>query len=589
MNPELPGPAGYCSSQLIPYLGNKRSLLPRLQPVFMRLAAGLDCPRFIDPFAGSGAVSRLARASGMQVAANDWEPYSEAINSSWLCLRPSDLDKAFGGAAGLSAFFMDWNAMHPSAVEPRVPGSAASEPYIARWFAPADTFAPRLGHERLFYTAENATFIDRVRTRLESEYPSPAPGSVGDVRRRVVMGALLLEAAVHANTSGVFKAFHHGFGGHGGDALSRILGRMVLEAPILPESMPASVFKEDATTFVAGRPADIAYFDPPYNQHQYGSNYHLLNTILRWDRKPMPMDVDGDAAYSSKAGIPVSWKATRSSFCVRSQSGPSVAALLDACEASMLVFSWNADGHLSGEDMVSLLSPRGHLETLALDYIAYRGGRQSASRTSRSREYLFIVDTRAEPVDTEEALAALGDLASRDEVIRSSYDPERVARAFSLKPRSLHPAIARPDLGQGILDLVPEGPFPESQAFFSPDLRQASDNAGVVLSAFEPGRRRAFMEAAAACACNGIVEELSVLLSIASDAARSGRRGLVRRTMREAPRLLRKLAHDKYAADFNRFLDEFKVIGGMAGDSRLARELLALERLLSDRVGTTRI
>ena len=586
MSPELPGPAGYCSSQLIPYLGNKRSLLPRLQPVLLRLASGMECPRFIDPFAGSGSVSRLARAMGMSVAANDWEAYSEAINSCWLSLRPSDLDAAFGGAGGLAAFFEDWNAMHPEAPAPRCPLGAAGEPYIARWFAPADTAAPRLGHERLFYTAENATFIDRVRTRLEDEYPSPAPGSDGDVRRRVIMGALLLEAAVHANTSGVFKAYHRGFGGHGGDALSRILGRMVLEPPIVPESVPARVFKEDAMKFVAGRSADIAYFDPPYNQHQYGSNYHLLNTILRWDRKPMPMDAAGDAGCSSKAGIPVGWKATRSSFCVRSQSGASVAAMLDACDASRLVFSWNADGHLSGEDMVRILAKRGRLETVALDYLAYRGGRQSASRSSRSREYLFVVDTREEPVDTDIAVAALGELASRDEALRSTYDPERVARVFAMKPQPARPALSRSTQWQGLPGLVEAGPFPEAGVFFSPDLRRPSDKAGMVLSSLEPGRRRSFVGLAATCACTGIVEELSVLLAVATEAAKTGKRNAVRSAAREAPRLIRKLAHDKYVVDFERFLRGFMAIGELAGDSRLAGELATLERLLSDRSGT---
>jgi len=165
----LPGPDGYCSSQLIPYLGNKRSLLPRLMPVLERLSVGLSEPRFLDVFAGTGSVSRLARAMGMRVSANDWEPYSEALNSCWLRLRPSDMERAFGGATGLEAFLGDWNAMHPLSDRPSVPESARGQPYMARWYAPERTDAPRLGEERLFYTAENAAFIDRVRTRIEAE------------------------------------------------------------------------------------------------------------------------------------------------------------------------------------------------------------------------------------------------------------------------------------------------------------------------------------------------------------------------------------------------------------------------------------
>ncbi|PKL07453.1 MAG: hypothetical protein CVV51_14055, partial [Spirochaetae bacterium HGW-Spirochaetae-7] len=339
---------------------------------------------------------------------------------------------------------------------------------------------------------------------------------------------------------------------------------------------------------VAGKEADIAYFDPPYNQHQYGSNYHLLNTILRWDCKPLPMEADADSGYSSKAGIPVGWKATRSSFCVRSQSADSVSAMLDACEASRLLFSWNADGHLSGEDMVRILAPRGRLDTIALDYVAYRGGRQSASRNSRSREYLFVVDTKAEPVDTDSAVAALREMASRDEVLRSTYDPERVARVFSLKTMPSRRVLERRLDGQATLGFDDSSQFPEASAFFSPDLRQASVEAGMLLSTLEPGRRRRFVELISGCACAGVVEELSVLLALAAEAAHAGKLKTVRSAVREAPRLIRKLAHDKYAVDFERFLHEFRALGQLAGDNNLAGKLAKLERLLSDRTGMAR-
>jgi adenine-specific DNA-methyltransferase len=100
---ELPGPTGYCNKQLIPYLGNKRALLPRLMPVLEGLNPDRHPWRFLDPFSGSGSVSRLARAMGMRVEANDWEPYSEAINKCWLGLSPTDVDFAFGGYAGLAS------------------------------------------------------------------------------------------------------------------------------------------------------------------------------------------------------------------------------------------------------------------------------------------------------------------------------------------------------------------------------------------------------------------------------------------------------------------------------------------------------
>jgi len=529
-------------------------------PFLDKLSEGLQAPRFLDCFAGSGAVSRLARSMGMNVAANDWEPYSEALNACWLCLSPSDIETAFGGTAGLKAVLADWNSMHPSVVGGKVPTSARGEPYIARWYAPADTTNPRLGEERLFYTAENATFIDRVRTRLETEYPDPVAGSAEDIRRRVLLGGILLEAAVHANTSGVFKAYHRGFGGNGRDALTRILGRMELEAPVLPEALPARLFKEDACAFIAHESADIAYFDPPYNQHQYGSNYHLLNTILRWDGRPMRLDPAQEDGLSAKAGIPVSWKETRSTFCVKREAARSIAALLDACDAARLVFSWNADGHLSGEELVDLLSPRGRLDIVALDYVSYRGGRQSANRSTRSREYLFVVDTRALSRESSHSRYSMAELAAWDEALRSSYDPAKVAAAFT--PAS---------------EVVE---FPESADFFGQDPRRPGTAAADILGTMDGGRRNRFLEVLAGCACVDIVDELKVIASLAEARVRGGDIAAARKISGEAPRLIRKLAHDKYAEEFGRYIDLFKALSVESKNDSLYRKLMSLEQLM---------
>lgn len=561
-SPELPGPPGYCSGQLIPYLGNKRSLLPRLYPVFERLSSGGAGPlSFADAFAGSGAVSRLARAMGLRVASNDWEPYSRAIGECWLALRPADLDSAFGGGQGLASFLEDWNSMHPDA------GASTGrdvEPYVARWYAPERTDAPRLGEERLFYTAENAAFIDRVRERIETEFQSPEPGSPDDVRRRVAMGALLLEAAVHTNTSGVFKAYHRGFGGHGKDALGRILGRMELEAPVLPDAPPAEVRSLDAAAFMAGRSVDIAYFDPPYNQHQYGPNYHLLNTILAWDREPRPMAASD--RHSLKAGIPVGWKERRSPFCVKREAAGAIRSLLDASDAGTIVFSWNADGHLSGEDMAALLAPRGRLDIVALEYVSYRGGRQSASRSERSREYLFVVDTRAEATDEGRARRSLADLAAEDEALRSSYDPGRVRSAFFGKA----------------------APWLEAAYFFDGGMRRAAEDAGSLLRAMSDERRREFCEELASCACSSVSDDLDALLSAGRAAIEAGDRRAARSAGSKALRYIRKLAHDKYADEFDRYVAAFKAMAEDCGDEPALAGLVGLVELMGRRKGARR-
>src|SRR5579863_2798420 len=75
----------YVFAQLIPYIGNKRKLLPLIANAVA--ATGMKSGVFADMFAGSGVVSRWAKQEGFRVVANDWEPYAEQINGCHIGLN----------------------------------------------------------------------------------------------------------------------------------------------------------------------------------------------------------------------------------------------------------------------------------------------------------------------------------------------------------------------------------------------------------------------------------------------------------------------------------------------------------------------
>ena len=283
----LQDPQGYLSRQLIAYIGNKRRVLPDLERVFRKAGEpGSGCV-FLDPFAGSGSVSRLARFMGYLVHANDWEPYSQVVNRAHLCVSPSDTDRLFADFGGGEKAFDFFNTLLPS------PG------YIAETYAPRSTEDADYRRERLFYSRENGIFIDTVREAVEERWPGwdLTPDRIDE--KTLLLSALVYEAATHVNTSGVFKAYHKGFGGHGRDALGRILTRMKLEFPVLFDGAAGCTMDgEDAADFLSRRSGRICYLDPPYTIHQYGSNYHLLNTIVLWDKAAVSESDDVSKAVS---------------------------------------------------------------------------------------------------------------------------------------------------------------------------------------------------------------------------------------------------------------------------------------------------
>ena len=210
--------------------------------------------------------------------------------------------------------------------------------------------------------------------------------------RELLLGPLLSEASIHSNTAGVFKGFYKNrdtkvgqYGGTGSDALVRIKGKIVLEPPVLSRfECDYEVLQEDANSAARRvRDVDLAYIDPPYNQHPYGSNYFMLNLLVRYER---PQRI------SRISGIPPEWR--RSGYNVRAKSLPLMRDLLNALDARFFLVSFNNEGFITTEEMQAMLGEIGSVEVLETPYNAFRGSRNFNNRPIHVTEQLFLVERR---------------------------------------------------------------------------------------------------------------------------------------------------------------------------------------------------
>jgi adenine-specific DNA-methyltransferase len=545
----------YLREQLIAYIGNKRALLPFLHGVFAGLPVEPRGARFLDPFAGSGAVARLARLMGYSVQANDWEPYARVINACHLCVGPAEAAGMFGGRGGLHAVLAELNAL---------PAPREEDRYVSRHYAPRDTALADWRTERLFYTRENALAIDAMRARIEELCPGQAADPARAREKDVLLAPLLYQAATHTNTSGVFKACHRGFGGHGRDALGRIMAPIRLDAPVLVDSpAPCSMDCRDAAEFLRGRSAEVCYLDPPYAVHQYGSNYFMLNSIARWDRPPVSDARGPDGRLRSKAGIRADWTATRSAFCYRGTAAAALRGVVDAADCRWLVVSYSTDGLIGLEQLCDLLSEAGGLSVLSTGHVKYPGGKQSITRANRTLECALVVErgrgrTSVGAVRREVAAARVSQLMA------GSFVPERVRERF-------------PAVGDAILPMGASTPLAMRHFWrFAPG--------GAPTGFARPADADRFLADLAACAARDLREEIGVLAGIAASAPPPRD---AQALAREILRLVNKLAHRKHGAAFREVVADLRaLVASGVFDAVFAERLDAIAARAAARAGT---
>lgn len=353
----------YLSEQIITYLGNKRKLLDNIaievESALKEL--GIEKAKICDLFSGSGIVARRLKQYASRLYANDLENYSYVINDCYLTNKE------------------DFNEKFYNELYAKVTSAEPVEGVITKNYAPADDKNIKEG-ERAFYTHKNAVTIDTVRSAIDN---------VPESYKKFFLAPLLYEASVHANTSGVFKGFYKSkkenvgkFGGEGENALERILGKIELKKPIFSNyDCQVTLFREDANILVKHlRGLDITYIDPPYNQHPYGSNYFMLNTILE--------NKVGNN-ISAVAGIPDDWN--KSLYNKKNEALSTFEQLVNDIDSKYLIISYNNEGFISLEEMQTMLSKYGKLTTKEIDYVAFRGSRNLKNRNAHTMEYIFIL------------------------------------------------------------------------------------------------------------------------------------------------------------------------------------------------------
>jgi adenine-specific DNA-methyltransferase len=352
---------------VIKYIGSKRTLVPLIRAAAAELPVRTAC----DLFAGTTRVGQALRMLGLEVVSNDLATYSEALGQAYIAAgRAVDRDRLgrllaeLGGLPGRDGYFTEAFCRRTRYLQP-----------------------------------QNGMRIDAIRDAIEG-------CELSEVERGIVLTSLLEAADRVDSTTGLQMAYLKSWS-------ARSYADLELRLPQPVPGPPGTVTRQDANELAGSLDVDLVYVDPPYNQHSYFSNYHVWETLVRWDA-PEQYGV---------AGKRVDCRERKSRYNSRREAPAALAELLAALDAPWLIVSFNDEGFHDPVRVEALLGERGYVGRVDVDSKRYVGAQigiynprgQRVGRIShlRNQEHLFVVGPdRARIEAVIHAVAASGSRAA---------------------------------------------------------------------------------------------------------------------------------------------------------------------------------
>ena len=348
---------------MIKYLGSKRALMPVLETLF----AASDAQTAVDLFTGTTRVAGAMKQVGMFVTAVDTASYSEVFSKTFIELDSSEAD-----LPELEKAVQHLNSL---------PGS---DGYFT------DVFCEKAR----YFQASNGKKIDAIRDAIESEYRD-------SWMYFPLLSCLLIAADKVDSTTGVQMAYLKNWS-------RRSFMNLELKVPELIAGKGASVRSDAAEAVTAIGSVDLAYLDPPYNQHRYFGNYHIWETLVRWDRP----DYYGIANKRLDARDP----ANKSAFNSKLTLPSALERVISILDAKTLLLSYNNESWLSRRELTDMCLKFEEVRILDFDskrYVGAKiGGYNQAGElvgkpgASRNLEHIVVAGSKSTVSGMVKALAS---------------------------------------------------------------------------------------------------------------------------------------------------------------------------------------
>lgn len=353
------------------FIGNKEKLLPFIHEVFVK--ENVNGNVFCDIFTGTTNVAKFYKEKGLKIISNDLLEFSYVFQFAYIfnneypkfeklleTIERNNLEKLFS--------FIDEEIPLKKVIH-YLNSLEGEKGFIYENYCEEGTKDKK--YKRMYFSSQNAMKIDKIRNTIQNWFNE---NLITKNEFYILLASLIETISFYANISGTYGAFLKNYD-------PRAIKPLILRIPqIIKSNKNHEIYKEDANKLIKKISCDILYLDPPYNERQYLTNYHILEIIAKWDNPKI----------IGKTGLPL-YKEEKSKYCIKEKVEKEFKDLIENANCKYILFSYNNEGIMREKKIIEILKNKGELKIYKKPYRRFRSDSDNNNRKYKIDEVNEII------------------------------------------------------------------------------------------------------------------------------------------------------------------------------------------------------